>query len=117
MSQIEDVVMKFTEADRKIRTMFPKADPLLVVRLIFDQRENRNKIYTLEINLKQGQNTEVVRDRVVQLTGMVPSFYLHGTQMIVSHHLNLEMLKHINDLDFIDSVKGSPYSAGGSTDF
>jgi hypothetical protein len=117
MSQIEDVVMKFTEADRKIRTMFPKADPLLVVRLIFDQRLNRNKIYTLEINLKQGQNTEVVRDRVVQLTGMVPSFYLHGTQMIVSHHLNLEMLKHINDLDFIDSVKGSPYSAGGSTDF
>jgi hypothetical protein len=41
MSQIEDVVMKFTEADRKIRTMFPKADPLLVVRLIFDQRQNR----------------------------------------------------------------------------
>lgn len=117
MSQIEDVVMKFTEADKKIRAMFPKADPLLVIRLIFDQKENRNKIYTLEINLNKGQNTAEVRDRVVRVTGTVPLFYLHGTQTIVSHHLNLEMLKHINDLDFIDSIKGSPYSAGGSTDF
>ena len=31
--------------------------------------------------------------------------------------INLEMLKHINDLDFIENIKGSPYSAGGSTDF
>jgi hypothetical protein len=117
VNEIEDVVMKFTSADRKVRALFPKADPLLVFRLITDQQQNRNKIYTLEINLKKGQNSEEVRDRVVRLTGMVPSFYLHGTQMIVSHHLNLEMLKHINDLDFIESIKGSPYSAGGSTDF
>ena len=116
-NSIREVVREFTEADNAIKTVFPKVDPILVVRLIFDQRDNKNSIYTLEINLKPGQNLEEIRNRVVQVTGMVPSFYLHGTQMIVSHHLNLEMLKRINDLDSVVNIKGSPYSAGGSSDF
>lgn len=117
MTEILDVVREFTEAYDAISAVFPKADPLLVIRLIFDQKDNKNSIYTLEINLKPGQNLEDIRNRVVQVTGMVPSFYLHGTQMIVSHHLNLEMLKGINDLDSVVNIKGSPYSAGGSSDF
>jgi hypothetical protein len=48
---------------------------------------------------------------------MAPSFYLQGTKMVVSHSLNLNLLKRINDLDFVVSIKGSPYSAGGSSDF
>jgi len=48
---------------------------------------------------------------------MAPGFYLQGTKMVVSHILNLNLLKHINDLDFVVSIKGSPYSAGGSSDF
>jgi hypothetical protein len=117
MSEIEDVVKEFTEADNAIRTVFPKADPLLVVRLIFDEKVKKDSIYTLDVILKPGQNLEEIRDRVVQVTGTVPSFYLKGTQMIVSHRLNLNMLKRIKDLDFIVSIKGSPYSAGGSSDF
>jgi hypothetical protein len=117
MTEIQDVVREFTESYNAITTVYPKVDPLLVIRLIFDQKDNKNSIYTLEINLKPGQNLEEIRNRVVQVTGMVPSFYLHGTQMIVSHHLNLEMLKRINDLDSVVNIKGSPYSAGGSSDF
>jgi hypothetical protein len=117
MTEIQDVVREFTESYNAIRTVYSKADPLLVIRLIFDHKDNKNSIYTLEINLKPGQDLEEIRNRVVQVTGMVPSFYLHGTQMIVSHHLNLEMLKRINDLDSVVNIKGSPYSAGGSSDF
>jgi|SRR5262249_40672721 len=117
MSEIEDVIKEFTEADNAIKTVFPKVDPFLVVRLIFDEKARKNSIYTLDMILKPGQNLEEIRDRVVQVTGMVPSFYLEGTQMIVSHRLNLSMLKRINDLDFVVSIKGTPYSAGGSSDF
>jgi hypothetical protein len=117
MVEINGVITEFTEAYDAIKTVFPKADPLLVIRLIFDHKEEKNSIYTLEINLRPGQNLEEIRNRVIQVTGMVPSFYLHGTQMIVSHHLNLEMLKRINDLDSVVNIKGSPYSAGGSSDF
>jgi hypothetical protein len=67
--------------------------------------------------LKPDQDTEQIRERVISVTGMAPGFYLKGTKMIVSHILDLNLLKRINDLDFVITVKGSPYSAGGSSDF
>ena len=116
-SSVQSVIKEFTEADNAIRTVFPKVEPMLVVRLIFDQKAGENNIYTLELILKDGADTDRIRERVVAATNMTPAFYLHGTKMIVSHHLDLDLLKRINDLDFIVSIKGSRYGAGGSTDF
>ena len=117
INSIEDVVREFTEADNAIKTVFPKVDPILVVRLIFDEKAKKESIYTLEIMLKPGQDTQQIRERVISVTGMAPGFYLKGTKMVVSHGLDLKLLKRINDLDFVVGVKGSLYSAGGSSDF
>ena len=114
---VREVVKEFTEADNAIKKVFSKVDPILVVRLIFDEKANKENIYTLEIILKPDQDTEQIRDRVISVTGMTPGFYLKGTKMVVSHNLDLNLLKRINDLDFVISIKGSPYSAGGSSDF
>jgi hypothetical protein len=114
---VKEVVKEFTEADNAIKTVFSKVDPLLVVRLILDEKSNRENIYTLEMILKPDQDTEKIRERVISVTGMAPGFYLKGTKMIVSHSIDLNLLKRINDLDFVISIKGSPYSAGGSSDF
>jgi hypothetical protein len=48
---------------------------------------------------------------------MAPSFYLRGTKMIVNHTLDLDFLKWINDQEGIERIKGSKFSAGGSSDF
>ena len=40
---VKEVVKEFTEADNAIRTVFSKVDPLLVVRLIIDEKANREK--------------------------------------------------------------------------
>ena len=114
---VGEVVKEFTEADNAIKRVFSKVDPLLVVRLIFDEKAKKENIYTLEIILKPDQDTEQIRERVISVTGMAPGFYLKGTKMVVSHGLGLDLLKRINDLDFVISIKGSPYSAGGSSDF
>jgi hypothetical protein len=114
---VTEVVKEFTEADNAIKTVFSKVNPLLVVRLILDEKANRENIYTLEMILKPDQDTEKIRERVISVTGMAPGFYLKGTKMIVSHSIDLNLLKRINDLDFVISIKGSPYSAGGSSDF
>lgn len=116
-NSVKEVVKVFTEADNAIKNVFSKVDPLLVVRLIFDQKAKKENIYTLEIILKPEQNTQEIRERVISVTGMAPGFYLKGTKMVVSHSLDLDLLKRINDLDFVVSIKGSPYSAGGSSDF
>lgn len=117
LNDVGEVVKEFTEADNAIKRVFSKVDPLLVVRLIFDEKAKKENIYTLEIILKPDQDTEQIRERVISVTGMAPGFYLKGTKMVVSHSLGLDLLKRINDLDFVLSIKGSPYGAGGSSDF
>ncbi|HEX7818811.1 MAG TPA: hypothetical protein VF419_05485 [Nitrososphaeraceae archaeon] len=116
-NSVKEVVKEFTEADNAIKTVFSKVDPLLVVRLIFDEKAKKENIYTLEVILKPEQDTQQIREKVISVTGMAPGFYLKGTKMVVSHSLDLDLLKRINDLDFVVSIKGSPYSAGGSSDF
>ena len=116
-NSVKEVVKEFTEADNAIKTVFSKVNPILVVRLIFDEKAKKENIYTLEIILKPEQDTQQIRERVISVTGMAPGFYLKGTKMVVSHSLDLDLLKRINDLDFVVSIKGSPYSAGGSSDF
>ena len=67
--------------------------------------------------MKSGLDTEAIRKDVVNKTGMAPAFYLHGTKMIVSHTVDLDLLKWINDREGIISIKGTKFSAGGSSDF
>jgi hypothetical protein len=117
VSEVQDVVNKFNTLDGTLKKVFPKVEPLLVVSLIFDKNANRNNIYTLEVILTAGQDTEAIRKRVIDKTGMAPAFYLRGTKMIVSHTLDLDFLKWINDQDGIVSIKGTKFSAGGSSDF
>jgi len=116
MSEVEYVVNKFNILDGALKNVFSIVDPLLIVSLIFDKNANENHIYTLEVILKPGQDTKAIR-QAVDKTGMTPSFYLSGTKMVVSHTLNLEFLKWINDRPDIISIKGSKFSAAGSSDF
>lgn len=117
LSNVVDVIREFTEADNIIRKVFPKVDPFLVVSLIFDKNANKKHIYTIEIIMKPGLDINTIRNEVVNKTGMAPGFYLNGTKMIVSHTLDLDFLKWINDQEGIISIKGSKFSAGGSSDF
>jgi hypothetical protein len=117
MSGVEDVVSKFNVLEDTLKQVYSKVDPLLVVSLIFDRNANKKYIYTVEAIMKPGLDTKAIRDRVIDKTGMAPSFYLTGTKMIVSHTLDLDFLKWINDLEYIMSIKGSKFSAGGSSDF
>ena len=117
MSGVEDVVNKFNILNDTLKQVYSKVDPLLVVSLIFDRNANKKYIYTVEDIMKPGMDTKAIRDRVINKTGMAPSFYLTGTKMIVSHTLDLDFLKWINDLEYIISIKGSKFSAGGSSDF
>jgi hypothetical protein len=117
MSEVEDVVKKFNILDNALKKVFSKVDPLLVVSLIFDRKTNEKHIYTVEAILKPGENMKALREEVIETTGMAPSFYLSGTKMIVSHTLDLEFLKWINDREDVISIKGSKFSAGGSSDF
>lgn len=117
MSTVEYMVKEFAEADNAIRSVFNKVDPVFVVRVYFDQKQNVDRLYTLEIKIKPGQNLEAIREHIIRETGMAPGFYLGGTKIIVTQKLDLKTLKIINDFEEVLEIRGSPYGAGGATDF
>jgi hypothetical protein len=43
----------------------------------------------------------------MKVTGIVPGFCLSGTKIVVTHKLSLELLKRINDLDYVISIKAA----------
>ena len=117
MSSILDVISSFDNLEQALKSVFPKVDPRTVVSLIMQERKVENPLYTLETILNPGQNTDAIRELIIRETGMAPGFYLSGTKVIVTHKLNLELLKRINDIDYVVSIKAAPYSAGASSDF
>ena len=72
---------------------------------------------TLETVIKPGQKTDSIGELIMNVTGMAPGFYLSGTKVVVTHKLSLELLKSINDIDYVVSIKAAPFSAGASSDF
>ena len=117
VTSVQDVRRQFNETDKIIKSVFPKVDPLLVVGLIFAENERNEGLYTLEIRVKEGQDTNAIREHIIRETGMAPGFYLGGTKIIVTQKLDLEILKTINDFEEVMAIKGSPYGAGGATNF
>jgi hypothetical protein len=108
LSAVEEVLKKFDELEDVIKTHLGKVDPPLIVDLILRQKkEKNNPIYTLEIFLKPNQNTEEIRNRIISDTGMTPAFYDNGTHVVVAHKIDFDMLKMINDIDFVERIRGT----------
>ena len=112
-----DVISRFDSLEEALKSVFPKVDPRSVIGLILHEKKEKNPLYTLETVIKPGQSTDDIREVIMKVTGMVPGFYLSGTKIVVTHKLSLELLKRINDLDYVISIKAAPYSAGASSDF
>ena len=100
-----DVISRFDSLEESLKSVFPKVDPKSVIGLIIREKKEKNPLYTLETVIKPGQNTDAIKDVIMKVTGMVPGFYLSGTEIVVTHKLSLELLKRINDLDYVVSVK------------
>jgi hypothetical protein len=114
LSQVQEVVKKFDELENSIKTHLGKVDPILIVDLILRQKKEKNKnpIYTLEVFIKPKQNTEEIRNRIINETGMVPAFYDEGTHIVVAHKVDLDVLKMINDIETVERIRGT-YAGGG----
>ena len=72
MSQVNDILQKFEEFETSVKTHLAKVDPRLIVDLLLRQKtepNNKNPIYTLEVFIKPNQNTDEIRNRIINETG------------------------------------------------
>jgi hypothetical protein len=112
LNAVSEVLKKFNELENAMKIHLGKVDPVLIIDLILRERKEKDPIYTLEVFVKQGQDTNEIRNRISRETGMAPAFYDKGTHVVVAHKINFDMLKMINDIDFVDRIRGT-YAGGG----
>jgi hypothetical protein len=111
-SAVSEVLQRFDELENAMSTNLGKVDPPLIVDMILRQKKQKDPLYTLEVFIKPKQNTEEIKNRIINETGMVPAFYDRGTHIVVAHRVNFNMLKMINDIDFVERIRGT-YARGG----
>lgn len=108
-SQLDELRLQTQRLGEAYRKLFPKVDPAFVYDLILRLEQNPKDsapIYTVEVFTKEGTNPEKSKDHIVQTTGTVPSIYDNGTHYVSTHRITLEILKKLNDIDYVEEVMG-----------
>ena len=116
-SKLEELKSQTQQLGNSYRELFPKVDPGFVYDLIIRIVHNPNNpapIYTVEVFTKEGTNPEKSKEHILQTTGTVPAIYDNGTHYVSTHPLTLEILKKLNDIDYVQDVMGD-YTGGASS--
>lgn len=117
-SKLDELKVRTQQLGEAYRELFPKVDPAfvydLIIRLVLNPKESA-PIYTVEVFTKEGTNPEKSKEHILQTTGTVPSIYDNGTHYVSTHRLTLEILKKLNDIDYVLEVMGDYTGSASST--
>jgi flavorubredoxin len=73
-----------------------------------DPVKNKNKapMYTVEVFTKKGTDAQECKDHILETTGTVLGIYDKGTHYVTHMRVTLEILKKLNDFDYVLGVMG-----------
>jgi len=116
-SKLDELKLQTQQLGEAYRDLFPKVDPAfvydLIIRLVTNPKDSA-PIYTVEVFTNEGTNPEKSKEHILQTTGTVPSIYDNGTHYVSTHHMTLEILKKLNDIDYVLEVMGD-YTGSASS--
>jgi hypothetical protein len=116
-SKLEQLKTQTQQLGNAYRELFPKVDPAFVYDLIsrlVQNPKNPEPIYTVEVFTKEGTSPEKSKEHILETTGTVPAIFDNATHYVATHHVNLEILKKLNDIDYVLEVMGD-YTGGASS--
>lgn len=117
IGKLEELRTQTQNLGKAYRELFPKVDPAFVYDLILrlsENPENNAPVYTVEVFTKEGTDPEKSKERILQTTGTIPSIYDNGTHYVSTQRMTLDMLKKLNDIDYVVEVMGD-YTGGASS--
>ena len=117
IGKLEELRTQTQNLGKAYRELFPKVDPAFVYDLILrlsEKPENNPPVYTVEVFTKEGTNPEKSKERILQTTGTIPAIYDNGTHYVSTQRMTLDMLKKLNDIDYVVEVMGD-YTGGASS--
>jgi hypothetical protein len=112
MSEIQEIRNVFHGLETLYHTYLPKVDPVLLSDLLIreEQREHessgRAPFYMVEVFTKPGTNSEWCKRHITETTGFVPAIYDKGTHYVTNMRLTLDILKRLDDFEFVEEVTG-----------
>jgi hypothetical protein len=120
--QLKEIRRVFQGLQTLYDTYLPKADPVLIHDLLIREQENPKNppFYMVEIFTKEGTESEAMKNRIFNNTGMLPAIYDNGTHYVTNQRLSLEILKEIcNSEDVLEvtgDYTGTPTGRGAAHD-
>ncbi|MGB8573283.1 MAG: hypothetical protein WCD19_02400 [Nitrososphaeraceae archaeon] len=117
IGKLEELRTQTQNLGKAYRELFPKVDPAFVYDLILRLSENPDNnppVYTVDVFTKEGTNPEKSKERILQTTGTIPAIYDNGTHYVSTQRMTLDMLKKLNDIDYVLEVMGD-YTGGASS--
>jgi hypothetical protein len=108
MSELEDIRRMFRGLKTLYQTYLPKVDPILLHDLLIREHEKSEHapFYMVEVFTKPGTDSEWCKDHIWKTTGFVPAVYDKGTHYATNMRLTLDILKRLDDFDFVEEITG-----------
>ena len=114
MDCTDGIKKKFAEFEEDITTCLPKVEAKLIMDLLHTLKEDDYPGYTLQVFLKEGTDTDSLREAIIKDFGVVPSFHKdeqYGEHAAIEHRVNFETLRYLSNFDEVTEIGGS--RAGG----
>ena len=108
MSELQEMRNVFQGLETLYQTYLPKVDPALLHDLLIREQEKseRAPFYMVEVFTHQGTDSEWCKNHIWKTAGFVPAVYDKGTHYVTNMRLTLEILKALQDFDFVVEVTG-----------
>ena len=108
MSELQEIRNVFYGLKTLYDTYLPKIDPVLLHDLLIREHEKseRAPFYMVEVFTKPGTDSEWCKNHIWKTSGFVPAVYDNGTHYVTNMRLTLEILKKLQDFDFVLEVTG-----------
>ena len=118
--ELQGLRLQKDKIEEAYRQVFPKVDPFLVHDLYLRIQEDPESkdvapMYTLEVFTKEGTDPEASKRHILETTGMVPAIYDKGTHYVTHMRLTPEILKKLNDIEYVLEVTGDYTGTDAST--
>ena len=110
--ELEGLRRQKEKIEASYREVFPKVDPYLVHDLLMRIQDDPKKysssgpMYTVEVFTKEGTDSQKSRDHILATTGTVPAVFDKGTHYVTHMRMTPEILKKLNDFDYVSEVMG-----------
>ena len=119
-SDLQEIKSVFKGLETLYQTYLPKVNPTLIHGLLVREQEKaeRAPFYMVEVFTKRGTDSQWCKEHIWNTCGSVPAIYDNGTHYATNMRLTSDILKKLNDLDFVIDVSGdytgSPTGTGAS---